>query len=284
MLSTNNSTSWFCTSEVFGHGEGRQCDAQADARWFVHLAEDQGGLFEHSGLFHLQTEVGTFAGALADSGEHRHTTVLGRHAVDHFGDENGLADSCTTEQTDLSTGEIRGEEVDDLDARFEHPLGRFESVERRSRTVDFPTLDIFEFLRVGVEDVAPHVPHVTERLRADGHRNATARVAHRGATLQTVGRLHADRTHAAVTELLGDLGKDDVRLAVNVDGELERRVQLGQRATRELDVDHRSGDCDDATILLVGGVICCHSHVSFSCSDSIAGYELAFDDNVVAIG
>ena len=86
-----------------------------------------------------------------------------------------------------------------------------------------------------------------------------------------------------MTELLCHFGEDDVRLAIDVDGELERRVQLGQRATRELDVDHRSGDCDDATILLVGGVVCCHSHVSFSCSDSIAGYEGAVDDDIVAV-
>jgi hypothetical protein len=48
--------------------------------------------------------------------------VLGRHAVNHFGNENGLAHSCTTEQTNLSTSKVWGKQVDDLDACFEHAL------------------------------------------------------------------------------------------------------------------------------------------------------------------
>ncbi len=37
-------------------------------------------------------------------------------AVDHLLDEHRLADTGTTEQTDLSTLDVRGEKVDDLDA------------------------------------------------------------------------------------------------------------------------------------------------------------------------
>ena len=61
--------------------------------------------------------------------------------------------------------------------------------------------------RVVVEDVAPHVPHVAERAVADRHLDAVAGVAHRRAAGEAVGRLHADRPHAAVAELLGDLGE-----------------------------------------------------------------------------
>ncbi len=36
------------------------------------------------------------------------------------------------------------------------------------------------------------------------------------------------------------------------DVELDGRVQLGQRAARELDVDHGAGDADDAAVLAIG--------------------------------
>ena len=46
------------------------------------------------------------------------------------------------------------------------------------------------------------------------------------------------------------------RLAVDLHGELERGVELGQRATGELDVDHRAGDADDASV----GELCLRSY------------------------
>ena len=165
---------------------------------------------------HLDAEVGALTGALAHAGEHRHTTVVLRHTTDHLGDEHGLAHAGTTEQTDLATGHVRGEQVDDLDAGLEQSLRRLEGVEVRGRTVDVPPLDVGEVGVVAVEHLAPHVPHVAEGAVADRHADAAAGVAHRGATGEAVGRLHAHRTHAAVTELLGDLGEHDrCRLAVD---------------------------------------------------------------------
>ena len=196
-------------------------------------------------------EVGALTGALADTGEHRHTTVVLRHTADHLGDEHGLADAGTTEQADLATGDVRGEQVDDLDAGLEQALRRLEGVEVGGRTVDVPALDVGEVGVVAVEHLAPHVPHVAEGAVADGHADAAAGVAHRGATGEAVGRLQADGAHAAVAELLGDLGEHGDRLAVDLHGELERMVELGQRAAGELDVDHGAGDADHAPVLAV---------------------------------
>ena len=109
-------------------------------------------------------------------------------------------------------------------------LRRLERGEVGGRTVDLPPLDVGEVGVVAVEHVAPHVPHVAERALADGHADAATGVAHRGATGETVGGLHADGTHTAVAELLRDLGEHVDVLAVDRDGELERVVQLGQRA------------------------------------------------------
>ena len=125
---------------------------------------------------------------------------------------------------------------------------RLERVEQWRVAVDVPALHVGVVGRVVVEAVAPHVPHMTQRAVANRHLDAVAEVANRRAAGEAVGRLHADGPHAAVAELLGDLGQHDDRLAVDLHGELERGVELGQRAARELDVDHGAGDADNASV------------------------------------
>ncbi len=239
-------------TEVLGHRQRRQGDAQAHARRLVHLAEHEGGLLEHARLHHLQTEVGALTGALAHAGEHRHTTVLGGDAVDHLGDEHRLADAGTAEQADLATRHVGREEVDHLDTGGEHASRRLEGVEVGGVAVDGPALHLGEAFRLLVERLAPHVPDVAEHLVADRHLDAMAEVAHRRATHEAVGRLHADGADAALAELLGHLGEHLDGLTFELDVEFDGVVQLGQGATGELDVDHRAGDADDAAVLAAG--------------------------------
>src|SRR5207344_3366616 len=59
--------------------------------------------------------------------------------------------------------------------------------------------------------------------------------------------------HATAAELLCHLGQHRHLLPVDVHGELDRHVDLGERAAGELDVDHRPGDPDDASFLQGGG-------------------------------
>jgi hypothetical protein len=107
-------------AEVLGHREGGQRHAQAHARRLVHLAVDQGGLFDDPGLAHLEQEVGALTGALAHAGEDRHAVVLLGHATDHLHDQDRLADARTAEEADLATLDVGRQQVDDLDAGLEH--------------------------------------------------------------------------------------------------------------------------------------------------------------------
>ena len=129
-------------------------------------------------------------------------------AVDHLLDDHGLAHAGTAEKADLATLDIGLQEVDDLDPRLEHLRPGFELVECRRIAVDLPvvrdTLD-----RIGVERLAEDVEDVAKDRVADGDRDATPQVAHRGATDEPVGLLHADAAHPAVTDLLGHLGRHD---------------------------------------------------------------------------
>ena len=196
MLSTNSSTSWLLlVAEVLGDRERRQGDPKAHPRRLVHLAEHEGGLVEDGGLVvdaglaHLDEQVGALTGPLADAGEHRHATELAGDAVDHLGDEHGLADPGAAEQADLAALEVRREQVDDLDAGLEHFLLRLERVEVGRIAVDArrSALDVVEL--GNVEGLAQHVEHVAEHAVAHRHLQRVAGVAH-------LGVAHADRRWA----------------------------------------------------------------------------------------
>src|SRR5690606_20100062 len=105
-------------------------------------------------------------GALADTGEHGHTTVVAGHASDHLLDQHGLADAGTSEEADLATLHIGGEKVDDLDARLEHLGLGLQLVEGRRLAVDAPALGDLEGLALGqVEDVTGRAAGTEEEER-----------------------------------------------------------------------------------------------------------------------
>ena len=77
-----------------------------------------------------------FAGSFADAGENRKPLGPDRDVIDQLHDQNRLADAGTAEQADLSAAKKRLNQVDDLDARFEHfERGRL-LVKRRCVAVD----------------------------------------------------------------------------------------------------------------------------------------------------
>src|SRR6202042_662348 len=85
-------------AEMFGDGEAGEADAGAGAGRLVHLAVHQrafgtfaAALLVDAGFDELVIEVVTFAGPLADAGEHRITTVGFRDVVDQFLNQHGLA-------------------------------------------------------------------------------------------------------------------------------------------------------------------------------------------------
>jgi hypothetical protein len=78
------------------------------------LTEDQGDLglaleLDDGGLLHLVVQVVTLTGTLADTGKDRVTTVGLGDVVDQLLDEDGLADTSTTEQTNLTATGVGGE-------------------------------------------------------------------------------------------------------------------------------------------------------------------------------
>ena len=91
-----------------------------------------------------------------------------------------------------------------------------------------------------VDRLAEHVPDAAERHVADRHRDRPAGVDHVGAARDAVGRVHRDRAHAVVAEVLLHLC-DQVGAVGPRDA--QRRVDLGQ-LVREDGVDDDALDLE----------------------------------------
>ena len=97
----------------------------------VHLTVHKGDLgttlggieVDDTGGDHLVVEIVTLTSALTDTGEHGETTVRHGNVVDELHNKHSLADTGTTEETNLTTLAVWGKEIDDLDTGLENLLG-----------------------------------------------------------------------------------------------------------------------------------------------------------------
>ena len=200
-------------------------------------------------LVHLRDEVVALTGALTDAREDGDAVVEVGDTHDHFLDQHGLADTGTTEQTDLAALDVRGEKVDDLQAGLEHLGLGLELVERRGLAVDGPALGPRTRPRRLFSTSTEGVEHLALGEVADRDADARARVGHRGLADQTVGGLHRDRADQAVTQVLGDLQGQRLLLAgVGRVGDLDVKgvVDLRHGVDGEFHVDDRADDPGDA--------------------------------------
>ena len=101
--------------------------------------------------------------------------------------------------------------------------------------------------RAVVDRVADDVEDAAEALRADGHRDGRAGVAHLHAADEAVGRVHGDGAHGVLAEVLRDLEGRGCPSRVEMPGlvTLSALRIFGQLAGGELDVDDGADDLDD---------------------------------------
>ena len=127
------------------------------------------------GFLHFEPQVGPFAGSLADAGKHRVTAVRAGDAGDQLGENDRLAQTGPAEQAGLAAADERREQVDDLDAGFEHfGLGR-EVGDRRRIAVDRPAL-LGVDRTAAVDRLAEQIEHAAQRGLADRHGHRAAGV------------------------------------------------------------------------------------------------------------
>ena len=110
--------------EILGNSQADKSNTSTSARGLVHLyvhQSDLGGLVlegDDTTLNHLVVQIVALSGHLADTSEHRETTVSLGNVIDKLHDEDSLADSNATKETNLASLTAGGKQVDDLDKDF----------------------------------------------------------------------------------------------------------------------------------------------------------------------
>jgi hypothetical protein len=104
----------------------------------------------------------------------------------------------------------------------------------------------FDVLRV--ERPADHVPDVSQGLVSDGHGDRVTRIDHDGSPPQAVGRLHADRAHRGIADVLGHLRDDRFGPVGAFTFDMQRGRDLGKVLGREFDVDHGADNLYDPAL------------------------------------
>ena len=242
----------FGVAEVFGNGEARQADARARARRLVHLAVDQRHLgarpveLDDARFDHLVVEVVALAGALADTGEHRHAAMRLGDVVDQLHDHHGLADAGAAEQADLAALGVGRQQVDDLDAGGQD-LGLRRLIDELRRVAMDRQGQLVADRAALVDRLADHVQDAAERLGTDRHGDRAAGVDCLLAAHQPVGGVHGDGADLGFAEMLRDLEHDQPAVGVHME-----RVQNVRQIGIEAHVDDRARDLGDRADV-VGG-------------------------------
>ena len=227
-------------TEVLGNGETGKGDTGTGTRGLVHLTVHESGLgsvgragllidLDDATLNHLVVEIVTLAGTLADTGEDGVTTVVHGNVVNELHDNDGLADTGTTEETNLTTLGVGGEEIDDLDTGDENLLGLTLLGEGGRSAVEggeLLGLLVGEDGSLLVDGLADDVDDTAKGLRTDGNLDGGAGVLTDLTTDETVRGLHGNGTDGVLSEMLGDL-KDEA-LGTIGDLDLEGVENLGE--------------------------------------------------------
>ena len=81
-------------------------------------------------------QIAVLPGPLADTSEHRETTVSLGNVIDKLHDEDSLADTSATKETNLASLTVGGKQVDDLDTSDKDFMLDGHLVKVRSLSVD----------------------------------------------------------------------------------------------------------------------------------------------------
>ncbi len=201
-------------------------------------------------LNHLVVEIVALAGTLADTGEHRVASVSLGDVVDQLHDKHSLADAGTSEEADLASLGVGGQQVDNLDACDQDLLLDAHLLELGSLGVNGGALVSVHGAPL-VDRVADDVDDAAEGLLADGDTDGGSGVDDLVASHKTLGTVHGNRAHGVLSQVLCDLENQTGRSA----GDIESVEDLGQTLL-ELDVDDSTDDGDNLALVLLAGGLC----------------------------
>jgi peptide chain release factor 1 len=115
----------FVITEVFSNGKTSKSDTSTGTRGLVHLTEDKSTLgftlkLDDTSFNHFVVQIVTLTSTFTDTTENGVTTVSLGDVVDQFLNQDSLADTGTTEKTNLTTTSVGGKKIDNLDTSLEN--------------------------------------------------------------------------------------------------------------------------------------------------------------------
>ena len=158
--------------------------------------------------------------------------------VDELLDEHRLADTGTTEETNLATTSVGRKEIDDLDTGLQDLSSSGLLDERRGVGMDREELDALDGTTL-VNGLANDVHDTAEGGGTDGDTDGGAGVDNLLATDETLGTVHSDGADRVLAEVSRDLEDETTTVEVN---DLERVENGGKVFTLELHVDDGTDD------------------------------------------
>ena len=115
--------------------------------------------------------------------------------------EHSLADTCTTEETNLATTSVGSQQVDDLDTGDQHLSAGGLLDELWRVGMDGQLLLVLDGSAL-VDGVARHVHDTAERAVADRNHDGLAGVGGLVSTDETLGTVHGNASHGVLTQML----------------------------------------------------------------------------------
>jgi hypothetical protein len=149
-------------------------------------------------------QVVTFTCTFTNTGEHRETIVSFGNIIDKLHDQHGLTDTCTTEQTDLTTLAVRFKEVNHLNTGIQNLCADRKIIERRCRLMDRTEI-IAVKSRETVNCITDNVKKTTLHLRTGGNSDRTFKIIHSDTSLQAISTFHSHTTHRILSDMLLNL-------------------------------------------------------------------------------
>jgi hypothetical protein len=115
----------FIITEIFSNGKTSESDTGTGTRGLIHLTKDKSTLgvtikLNDTGFNHFVVQIVTFTSTFTDATEDGVTTVSLGDVVNQFLNQDSLADTGTTEKTNLTTTSVGGKKIDDLDTSLEN--------------------------------------------------------------------------------------------------------------------------------------------------------------------
>ena len=235
-------------TEVLSHGQTSQSNTGTGAGGLVHLTVDKGDLgglvlqADDAALNHLVVQVVTLTGPLAHSGKDGVTSVSLGHVVDQLHDQDSLAHTGSTEQTNLASLGVGGEQVDHLDAGDEDLLLHTHLVELGSLSVDSLALLGVDGTPL-VNGLTNNVDDSSESLGSNRDHDGIASVVDNLATDETLSTVHGDGSDGVLSEVLGDLQDKLWAPVLHLKGVKDLRETI-----LKLDIHHGSDDGDNLSL------------------------------------